>query len=59
MTFNPQWKEIQENLYCRQYAYDRPDFVSRAKVQELCTFALDARATKAHSRRSRGLYLHH
>ncbi|XGW13313.1 hypothetical protein V3C99_000002 [Haemonchus contortus] len=39
MTCNPQWKEIQENLFSGQTASDRPDLVSRvfnAKVQELC-----------------------
>ncbi|KAK6021781.1 hypothetical protein OSTOST_12541 [Ostertagia ostertagi] len=39
MTCNPQWKEIQENLFSGQSASDRPDVVARvfnAKVQELC-----------------------
>ncbi|VDP09271.1 unnamed protein product [Heligmosomoides polygyrus] len=40
MTCNPQWKEIQENLYYHQSASDRPDLVARvfnAKVKEFCT----------------------
>ena len=28
-TCNPKWKEIAENLYPNQQAYDRPDIVSR------------------------------
>ncbi|KAK6013623.1 hypothetical protein OSTOST_21058 [Ostertagia ostertagi] len=39
MTCNPQWREIQENLYNGQAASDRPDIVARvfnAKLRELC-----------------------
>ncbi|XP_057791099.1 uncharacterized protein LOC131008223 [Salvia miltiorrhiza] len=38
MTCNPEWKEIQENLYVGQTAQDRPDLtarVFRAKLQDL------------------------
>ncbi|XGW02733.1 hypothetical protein V3C99_014623 [Haemonchus contortus] len=38
MTCNPQWKEIQENLFSGQTPSDRPDLVSRvfnAKMREL------------------------
>ncbi|XP_012856992.1 PREDICTED: uncharacterized protein LOC105976260 [Erythranthe guttata] len=38
MTCNPEWKEIQENLYAGQQAQDRPDLTSqvfRAKLQDL------------------------
>ncbi|KAK4394704.1 hypothetical protein Sango_1624700 [Sesamum angolense] len=38
MTCNPEWKEIQENLYDGQKAQDRPDLTSRifrAKLQDL------------------------
>ena len=37
-TCNPKWQEITENLYDGQYAYDRPDLVSRVfhmKLKEL------------------------
>ncbi|PIO58097.1 hypothetical protein TELCIR_20472, partial [Teladorsagia circumcincta] len=40
MTCNPQWKEIQENLFTGQTPSDRPDLTSRvfyAKLTELCT----------------------
>ncbi|KAK6012894.1 hypothetical protein OSTOST_21926 [Ostertagia ostertagi] len=39
ITCNPQWKEIQENLFHGQSPSDRPDLVARvfnAKLQELC-----------------------
>ncbi|KAK6027977.1 hypothetical protein OSTOST_05986 [Ostertagia ostertagi] len=40
MTCNPQWKEIQENLFDGQLPSDRPDLTSRvfhAKLMELCS----------------------
>ncbi|RCN40974.1 hypothetical protein ANCCAN_13079 [Ancylostoma caninum] len=39
MTCNPQWREIQENLYDGQVASDRPDLIARVfngKLKELC-----------------------
>ncbi|EPB69310.1 hypothetical protein ANCCEY_11605 [Ancylostoma ceylanicum] len=39
ITCNPQWREIQENLYDGQVASDRPDLVARVfngKLKELC-----------------------
>ncbi|KIH61239.1 hypothetical protein ANCDUO_08493 [Ancylostoma duodenale] len=39
VTCNPQWREIQENLYDGQVASDRPDLTARVfngKLKELC-----------------------
>ncbi|RCN35395.1 hypothetical protein ANCCAN_18746 [Ancylostoma caninum] len=39
ITCNPQWREIQENLYAGQVASDRPDLtacVFQGKLKELC-----------------------
>ncbi|RCN51900.1 hypothetical protein ANCCAN_01988 [Ancylostoma caninum] len=39
ITCNPQWREIQENLYSGQIASDRPDLITRVfngKLKELC-----------------------